>query len=79
MKTIVKVEIALLLIVVLVAAGMILASEGVFGLFSEPVIAEKVPEPIPGEMTEPTEPITQPVTDPPETEPKLADRKLVVL
>lgn len=69
MKNIVKVEIALLIVVALVAAGMILASEGVFGLFSEPVIEEKVPEPIPEEIPESTEPITEPVTDPPETEP----------
>ena len=49
MKFIVKVEIALLVIVLLVATGMILASEGVFDLFFEPVIAEYDALPIPME------------------------------
>ena len=69
MKTIVKIEIVILALVVLVAAGMILASEGVFALFYEPVVMEKSAEPIPEEVTQPTEPVTEPVTDPPETEP----------
>jgi hypothetical protein len=49
MKTIVKIEIALLVIVLLVAAGMILVSEGMLNLFREPVIAERAPLPIPTE------------------------------
>lgn len=49
MKFVVKVEIALLVIVLLVATGMILASEGVFDLFFEPVIAEYEPLPVPTE------------------------------
>ena len=49
MKTIVKIEIVLLALVVLVAAGMILVSEGVLGLLYEPVIAERTPEGIPQE------------------------------
>lgn len=47
MKTIVKIEIAILILVVLVAAGMILVSEGVLYLFVEPVLMERTPEPIP--------------------------------
>lgn len=49
MKTIVKVEIAILILVVLVAAGMVMVSEGVLNLFFEPVVMEKTPEPIPTE------------------------------
>lgn len=40
MKTIVKIEIVLLALVVLTAVGMVLVSEGVLGLFYEPVIRE---------------------------------------
>lgn len=47
MKTIVKIEIAILVLVVLVAAGMILISEGALYWFQEPVIVEQAPEPIP--------------------------------
>lgn len=47
MKTIVKIEIAILILVVLVAAGMILVSEGVLYLFVDPVLMERTPEPIP--------------------------------
>ena len=63
MKAIVKIEIALLVLVLLAATGMILASEGVFDLFFPPVIAERDSIPIPTEevflppqvMTEPQE------------------------
>lgn len=66
MKFVVKMEIALLVIVVLVAAGMILASEGVFDLFFEPYIAQKTEMPIPEEeVTAPPE-VTQPVEEAPE-------------
>lgn len=47
MKTIVKIEIVLLILVVLVAVGMILVSEGALNLFTEPVIAEREVPPIP--------------------------------
>ena len=46
MKTLVKIEIAILVLVVLVAAGMILVSEGFLGLLYDPVIIEARPEPI---------------------------------
>lgn len=66
MKFVVKMEIALLVIVVLVAAGMILASEGVFDLFFEPYIAQKTEMPIPEEeVTAPPE-VTQPAEETPE-------------
>ena len=52
MKTIVKIEIVLLALVVLVAAGMILVSEGVLGLFYEPVLMERTPAPIAEEAPE---------------------------
>ena len=66
MKFVVKMEIALLVIVVLVAAGMILASEGVFDLFFEPYIAKKTEMPIPEEeVTAPPE-VTQPAEETPE-------------
>ena len=66
MKFVVKMEIALLVIVVLVATGMILASEGVFDLFFEPYIAQKTEMPIPEEeVTAPPE-VTQPVEEVPE-------------
>lgn len=49
MKTIVKIEIAILILVVLVAAGMVMVSEGFLNLFFEPVVRERIPEPIPTE------------------------------
>lgn len=49
MKAIVKIEIILLVLVVLVAAGMILASEGVFALFFAPEVAEYDSLPVPEE------------------------------
>lgn len=47
MKLIVKIEIVILILVVLVAAGMVLVSEGFLNLFVEPVIVEREPVPIP--------------------------------
>ena len=47
MKTIVKFEIALLVLVALVAAGMVMWSEGVFDLLHEPVIAQREAPAIP--------------------------------
>lgn len=59
MKTIVKIEIAILILVVLVAVGMILVSEGVLELFQEPVILEpgtaSIPTEAPTEAVSPTE------------------------
>lgn len=59
MKTIVKIEIAILILVVLVAVGMIAVSEGVLELFREPVISDPglapVPAEAPLEATSPTE------------------------
>lgn len=59
MKTIVKIEIAILILVVLVAVGMIAVSEGVLELFREPVISDPgiapVPTEAPLEVTSPTE------------------------
>ena len=59
MKTIVKIEIVLLIVVVLVAAGMIAVSEGVLELFHEPVILDPgvaaVPTEEPTEAVSPTE------------------------
>ena len=52
MKTIVKIEIALLVLVLLVGTGMVLVSEGVLDLFFDPVILEQTPEPIPTEEME---------------------------
>lgn len=49
MKTIVKIELVILLVVVLVAAGMVMVSEGVLNLFVEPVVRQRTPEPIPTE------------------------------
>lgn len=49
MKTIVKIEIVILALVALVAVGMTLWDEGVFGLLKEPVVMERTPEPIPQE------------------------------
>ena len=49
MKTIVKIEIAILVLVVLVAAGMVLVSEGALLLFTEPVLAQREAPPIPTE------------------------------
>ena len=49
MKTIVKIEIVILVLVVLVAAVMTMWDEGVFGLLKEPVVMERTPEPIPQE------------------------------
>jgi len=65
-KTIMKIEIALLVIVVLVAAGMILVSDGLFGLLEEPVLLEREPVAIPTEVvTEPPQ-VTEPVETVPE-------------
>lgn len=47
MKTIVKVEIVILALVVLIGAGMVLVSEGVLSLFYEPVVVEREVPPIP--------------------------------
>lgn len=47
MKTIVKIEIAVLCLVAVVAIGLILISGGVLELFQDPVIAQIQPEPIP--------------------------------
>lgn len=66
MKTIVKIEIVILALVVLVAAGMILISEGALTWFREPVVIEKEVPPIPTEAPaapvseEPQDPIEQP-------------------
>lgn len=74
MKTIVKIEIAILIVLVLVAAGMILVSEGALNLLYEPVVMERTPEPIPTEPPEETaEPVeTQPVQE--ETQPEEESR-----
>ena len=62
MKTIVKIEIVILILVVLVAAGMILISEGVLELFHEPVIYEPGIAAIPAEaVVEETLPIVEPI------------------
>ena len=66
MKFAVKMEIALLVIVILVAAGMILASEGVFDLFFEPVIAKKAEMPIPEEAVTAPPQVTEPAEETPE-------------
>ena len=66
MKTIVKIEIALLVIVLLVAAGMILVSEGVLNLFREPVIAARAPLPIPTEAIIEAPEASEPGVVPPE-------------
>ena len=58
MKLIVKIEIVLLVIVVLVGAFMVLAAEGVFELFYEPVIAQREAVPIPTDA--PEEPVVLP-------------------
>ena len=59
MKTIVKIEIAILVVVVLVAAGMILLSEGFLDWFRDPVVIEQNPTPIatdaPTESSQPEE------------------------
>ena len=49
MKTIVKIEIAILILVVLVAAGMVMVSEGVLNLFFEPVVRVREAPAIPTE------------------------------
>ena len=49
MKTVVKIEIALLVIVLLVALGMVLASEGGLNLFREPEVALRESLPVPTE------------------------------
>ena len=46
MKTIVKIEIAILILVLLVGAAMVLVSEGVLNLFFDPVIKEHTAEPV---------------------------------
>lgn len=58
MKLILKIEIILLVIVVLVGAGMVMAAEGVFELFHEPVIAQREATPLPTDA--PLEPIVLP-------------------
>lgn len=73
MKTIVKIEIALLVLVALVAAGMVMWSEGVFDLLHEPVIMEREAPAI--STDPPAEPIPEKTvpeaTDPPDqTEPR---------
>lgn len=64
MKLIVKIEIILLVILVLAGAVMVMAAEGVFELFYEPVIAQREAVPIPTDApAEPAalpEPIAQP-------------------
>ena len=75
MKTIVKVEIVILVLVILVAVVMTLADEGVFSLLKEPVlvereappipaepVAEAVPETVPEETEEPDQPELRPLT-----------------
>lgn len=47
MKTIVKIEIVILVLVLLVGAGMVLVSEGVLELFYDPVVVEPEVPPIP--------------------------------
>ncbi len=66
MKTIVKIEIVILALVVLIAAGMILISEGFLDLFREPEIMERAPVPIATDA--PVEPIPEevPVEEEPE-------------
>ena len=49
MKTIVKIELVILVLVVLAAGVMTLWDAGVFGLLKEPVVMERTPEPIPQE------------------------------
>ena len=66
MKAVVKIEIALLVIVLLVATGMILASEGVFDLFFEPVIAEHDTLPVPTEEVFVPPQVTEPREEKPE-------------
>ena len=46
MKTIIKIEIVILVLVLLVGAGMVLVSEGFLELLYDPVIVEQKPEPI---------------------------------
>lgn len=70
MKTIVKIEIAILVVVVLVGAGMVLLSEGLLDWFRDPVVIEQNPVPIATdaatEATDPEEPETE--ADPAEAE-----------
>ena len=61
MKTIMKIEIAFLVLVLLVAAGMVLTSEGGMNLFREPVIVEREIPPIPTEAPTPMPEVTEPV------------------
>lgn len=49
MKTVVKIEIVILVLVILVGAGMVAVSEGVLNLFYDPVVLERAPAPIPTE------------------------------
>ena len=66
MKTIVKIEIVLLVLVVLVGAGMVLLSEGFLEWFQEPVIQERSAAPIAAE--EPAETLAPEDTLPEETQ-----------
>ena len=61
MKTIVKIEIAILILVVLVAAGMVLVSEGALLLFADPVPVAREAPPIPTEAVAVTVEETIPV------------------
>ena len=69
MKTIVKIEIVMLVLVVLVAAGMILVSNGGLELLVEPEVMARTPEPIPTDPVVLSEEETEPAqTSPPPTE-----------
>lgn len=78
MKTIIKIEIAILVLVLLIGGAMCAISAGVLELFHDPVFAEYKPAPIATdppaeetvpEETEPVEPAAEEETLPPETEP----------
>jgi D-alanyl-D-alanine carboxypeptidase (penicillin-binding protein 5/6) len=66
MKLIVKIEIALFLLVLLVAAGMILLSDGGWMLLEEPVIAVREVPPIPTEAPPEVEETVPATTAPPD-------------
>ena len=70
MKTIVKIEIAILVVVVLVAAGMILLSEGFLDWFRDPVVIEQNPTPVATDApTESSQPEETEAVEPQEEEP----------
>lgn len=80
MKTRVKIEIAVLAVIVLVAAALVLVPENALDLLQDPVVKAFSPEPVPEEIIEPTQPITipteppqPPVTEPPATEPPIPE------